>query len=605
MKPMRVAVVTPAFAEAEDVLEQCKLSVRRQSWPHLHHFVIVDGGSIDIAGDEYTTVVKLPTGCRDYGDTPRALGALYAFGIGFDAVTFLDGDNWFYPQHVECLVALAGKTGAVTLSTRRAFHRLDGTYMACCTTSNGEEFSDTNGVMVLRQAAHLLATWAVMPKQLHPVGDRVFWQQVRSSAVLRAHHPQPTVAYRVQHKGIYHDLKEPAPPHAKDAPAISAAVQAAKDAGLQLPALRWGYSAPLKRSDVLDVKILTIREVGAVNLTRVGRPYRSLAEHGWVRVEQGTGLRIDPSSQPGVVVLHRHFMSDLGLLKSLDQLASAGWLLMSDIDDDPHHWNGYVASRMVAFKAVHVVTVSTPSLAEMIRPWNPNVVVLPNMLDDLPPPLLKKRDRFLAGEASQDRTNSLRVFFGALNRTEDAQALLEGLRLLPVETLCRLEFHVIHDRRFFDSLPEHVGKRFYPLCDWAAYMTLMGECDVGVLPLRDTHFNRFKSDLKLIESLAAGVVPICSSVVYQSLHGADASYVLYADEPGQWADQLLGLINNPRTLDAMRSAGYRYVREHRMQWQQNAERMSQIRGWAQTQKALEVQRQDRLAAWANEASVER
>ncbi|MEI9963395.1 MAG: glycosyltransferase [Caulobacteraceae bacterium] len=110
---LRVAVVTPYFKEPLELLRQCHLSVARQTYPCLH--VMVADGFPQAALDGWQIDhLTLPRPHGDIGSTPRLVGCYHAIGLGFDAVAFLDADNWYREDHVETLVRLHERTGAAS-----------------------------------------------------------------------------------------------------------------------------------------------------------------------------------------------------------------------------------------------------------------------------------------------------------------------------------------------------------------------------------------------------------------------------------------------------------------------------------------------------------
>ena len=84
---MKVAVITPFYNEPLAWLEQAQRSVMGQSFACTH---ILVGDQARITPPLDGLVVHLPVGCKDYGDTPRAVGSMYAAGLGFDAIAYLD-----------------------------------------------------------------------------------------------------------------------------------------------------------------------------------------------------------------------------------------------------------------------------------------------------------------------------------------------------------------------------------------------------------------------------------------------------------------------------------------------------------------------------------
>jgi hypothetical protein len=236
----RVAVVTPFCHEPPEWLVQAQKSVAAQTYP-CDHILVGDAASVVPALP--AMVVNLPTGVADYGDTPRAIGSFYAAGLGYDAIAYLDADNWFHPGHIASLVALHMQTRAAVVTSRRAFVRLDGTYMAECTASDGETFSDTNCLYLTRPAFGVLSTWALMDPAFHAIDDRVMWHAIKQQGYSRAHTEQASVAYRARLPNFYTDLGETSPVDVKlaQAEAIMSALAAWEAAGNATLRMNWGY----------------------------------------------------------------------------------------------------------------------------------------------------------------------------------------------------------------------------------------------------------------------------------------------------------------------------------------------------------------------------
>jgi glycosyltransferase involved in cell wall biosynthesis len=236
----RVAVVTPTHRTPTHWLRQCADSVAAQSHRCLH-IVVADGAPASGLEASSALQVVLPENCGDFGDTPRAVGSFYPAGLGCDAVAYLDADNWYDPDHIASLVALQGESGAAIVTSRRRLHRLDGSYMAECTGSDGEQFSDTNCLLLWRPAFRLFAVWALMPRSLHALDDRVIWLNALKSGLPRAHTGRATVAYRAGHAGFYAGVGETPPAEASDSPAIASALAQWRAKGYPELAVKWGY----------------------------------------------------------------------------------------------------------------------------------------------------------------------------------------------------------------------------------------------------------------------------------------------------------------------------------------------------------------------------
>ena len=213
---MRVAVVTPYFREADDVLRQCLDSVSAQTCP-VTHILVADGFPKDWVSPLASHHVVLPgRGHGDNGNLARAVGAAIAVSEGYDAIALLDADNWFQPDHVASLVTLHEQTGAAICASARSLHRLDGSLLAAHDPeSDGISFVDTSCLLYLRQAFGLLPLWGQMPRQFGPICDRIMWAAVQSRKLKTAYSGLPTMAFRSCYCNHYKAAGEPPPPDCK------------------------------------------------------------------------------------------------------------------------------------------------------------------------------------------------------------------------------------------------------------------------------------------------------------------------------------------------------------------------------------------------------
>ena len=224
---MKVAVITPYHNEPLEWLEAAHQSVLAQTYPATH-FMIADGNARpEIDGWENVQHIKLPIGHNDYGNFPRAVGSMSAINQGFDGVMYLDGDNWYYPNHVETLVTLQRESGAHLCSSNRMFHRLDGSPMGICPFSDGFQFFDVNCMFFSHDARGLVQEWYKMGPILAFLSDRYFAWLGRTRNIPRAFADVPTVAYRTSCFGDYGMFGEKAPddPRIKDGKGFQTAMK--------------------------------------------------------------------------------------------------------------------------------------------------------------------------------------------------------------------------------------------------------------------------------------------------------------------------------------------------------------------------------------------
>jgi glycosyltransferase involved in cell wall biosynthesis len=206
----KVAIVTPYYDDPVKWLERCHESVLAQSYPTTH-ILVADGKPNREVERWHARHIRLPHRHCDFGDTPRTVGAVDAIGSGYDAIGFLDADNWLAEDHVASCLAAAQEARAGFVSSGRYLCHLNGRVMGVCDNCNGETFVDTSSMLFLGDGLPLVYEWNKIPWNYHPICDRVMFSKVKSSGVQRAHVARPTVYYRVSQPSIYELLDEPVP----------------------------------------------------------------------------------------------------------------------------------------------------------------------------------------------------------------------------------------------------------------------------------------------------------------------------------------------------------------------------------------------------------
>ena len=190
---MRIAVITPYCNESRETLSRCIESVANQT-VECRHYLIADLPAL-IFSDESESVYRhicLGESHKDYGNTPRSVGALLAVSEGADAVCFLDADNSYDPDHVaSCLAAAQGHDYIVA---RRRIVLPDGSPVNCQDEPVSQHV-DTSCFFLLPGAFHTLAYWALQPKPLTILGDRLFLALLQKERLKFAVVDHPTVVY--------------------------------------------------------------------------------------------------------------------------------------------------------------------------------------------------------------------------------------------------------------------------------------------------------------------------------------------------------------------------------------------------------------------------
>lgn len=332
---------------------------------------------------------------------------------------------------------------------------------------------------------------------------------------------------------------------------------------------RWVLRAARRAPAPLAIVAHVLKPVGGVNDVRVDLPLGMLA------TRPGIGLRIaqQPATPtlaedtPRILLLQRRLLDSPQAPAFVNQFRRQGWVVVQEFDDDPAHWPVIAASDHFAFRGVHAVQTSTPALEALFRQFNGEVAVFPNTVAELP-------------EIANFRDPArLTLFLGALRREDDLAPFLPVLNQVLGEAGERLAVEMIFDRAGFEALATP-HKRFHPILPYAAYRALMGGCEIAFLPLADTRFNNFKSDLKFVEAASHGLCCLASPVVYGATveEGRTGMIIRTPEELGA---ALRALLAAPERARAMGQAARGWVAANRMMARQVAPRLAWFRAlWA-------------------------
>ena len=124
----RYCVVTPYFKgsiASESLLD----SVARQTVA-VDHILVADGFPQPWLSSKPVRHVMLDRAHGDYGNVARGVGALLAVAEKYSGIAFLDADNWYDEDHIECCLAAARTSpDCVFVAAQRKFVRPDGSVM--------------------------------------------------------------------------------------------------------------------------------------------------------------------------------------------------------------------------------------------------------------------------------------------------------------------------------------------------------------------------------------------------------------------------------------------------------------------------------------------
>lgn len=140
--------------------------------------------------------------------------------------------------------------------------------------------------------------------------------------------------------------------------------------------LQYVLRAGRRAASPLLISGLTLTPQAGMQEVRMQQPLRSLASSPGVMVETShQNLRLLPADSPvpRVMIWQRQILNHEQAIPKLRQALQAGYVLVSEFDDDPSRWPAIAANRHLSFTGMHGVQVSTAQLAEEIRPHNPEL----------------------------------------------------------------------------------------------------------------------------------------------------------------------------------------------------------------------------------------
>ncbi|MHB1239327.1 MAG: glycosyltransferase [Gammaproteobacteria bacterium] len=267
----------------------------------------------------------------------------------------------------------------------------------------------------------------------------------------------------------------------------------------------------------------------------------------WAVPEADATARIDFEllDSADLFVVQRFFPSAVNM-ELIRLLLSSGKPVIYEADDlvtaIPEANPGYaVAAAMRPYiletvTSVHALTVSTEELRRAFASYNSNIYILPNLLDD----------RLWNREPVDGSAVVVIGYVGTWTHLDDLEIIEPALEIIAkiYGSRVRFEFAGCISERL-RGLPNLTVREFQP--GYAAYaQTLQGlGVDIAVAPLRDTAFNRVKSNIKWLEYSACGIAGVYSAVppyVADVVHGETG--LLAGEDVDEWVNAIASLVES-------------------------------------------------------------
>jgi processive 1,2-diacylglycerol beta-glucosyltransferase len=289
-----------------------------------------------------------------------------------------------------------------------------------------------------------------------------------------------------------------------------------------------------------------------------------------VSVQVTTGLEFDGQDADAVIVdrLWRPDISPALAQNLLENVRHAGARLIYALDDnfldmasEKKDWQPTQEQLWVVEFFLHQadgVLVTTSALKERLADFNANIVVVPQALDER---LLVSADKSSVSfvqrimRAVRSAQKSIVIgYMGTFTHDDDLLMILPALREVWQRHAREIEFQFVgvvgHGETFqsLKGLPVRLvrpqaGKTEYP--SFMPWFSGQVRWDIALSPLRDTVFNRCKSDIKFLDYSAIGAAGIFSRVpAYASIVRHLETGWLTENKPEAWVEALEELLAN-------------------------------------------------------------
>lgn len=234
---MNIYCITPVYNPNIEYLKQNIKSVKSQTIP-VKHMLVFDGpqglkkiheynnSSNSKINLENIEILELPVCHRDYGDTPRYMGAVSAFSRNADAIFWIDDDNWIDANHAEVMSSELTAQRPIT-TCQRNICTLEGDIMGLCFETDPYKFIDMNCYFIHKNAKTICTVLWTMRPDHHIFDDKIMYASIRENNIPFKYYKNPTVNYRTNFNFHYEYYGYPIPDNAKDGVGVQYANQQA------------------------------------------------------------------------------------------------------------------------------------------------------------------------------------------------------------------------------------------------------------------------------------------------------------------------------------------------------------------------------------------
>lgn len=262
-------------------------------------------------------------------------------------------------------------------------------------------------------------------------------------------------------------------------------------------------------------------------------------------VDQSCNSDLDAIDGADLVVVQRFFPRN-GTVEILKKILDSGKPVIYEADDllfdlpETNHlkpWATETAELLTQFLPLFsAITVSTPQLKDEFLRFNPNVFVLPNMMDG----------RLFHPVSNRNDTKITIGFCGTNTHARDLSLIDDAIFRIAQRYGDKLDFLFMgYAGQHHAKLP---GFRYvdFELGYQSYSQKLAGlNIDIALIPLEDNQFNRCKSNIKWLEYSACGIAGIYSDLPpYNGCIEHGKTSLLVGNNSQQWYEAISLLVEN-------------------------------------------------------------
>jgi len=237
-----------------------------------------------------------------------------------------------------------------------------------------------------------------------------------------------------------------------------------------------------------------------------------------------------------------------------------GFKLVVDVDDywflDHYHHmyeayneSNYHASIIRHMRHADLVTCTHERLADKIKQYNENILIVPNAIP-------YGHDQF---DGQRVVTDEVKLFWaGGISHEQDLKILEAPMKKLSGNVHMvmggfadsndteRYYWHRMANYFTANAKLPHTIFRGMPVTE---YYSMFRHADVMLVPLVKTHFNSYKSNIKILEA-AGKAIPVVVSAVHPYLD-FHSDMICYVKDRADWLKHIDQLVNNKAMRDEM------------------------------------------------------